>query len=538
MLRMVALAGLASALPCSVMLAQDLSFIQMPLDASPRDLLHNPISNKLYAANTPQPGAPSADSVTIINSETNAIITILSMATGPRDFCLNTQSNEVYVANYFADSVTVIDGVTDSILAVIPVGDGPRALCFNPQDNRIYCANEFSNNVTVIDGASRSVVASVGVGSTPRVICYNQIANKVYCPNAGSHSVSVISGSTNALIATVPVGTIPRGIVFNPQNNAVYCSNYGSDTVSVIDGVSNAVIATVSVGDGPTALGHNPVGNKVYVSNVGAPGPGTPSACSVSVISGVSHAVIKTLVAGDEPTAFSYSGNDGNMYWVNEWSHSLAVVDAATDTQTGLLSLGTGQVQPVDIAYNSLRGTIYTANRMTYTIGVVTTATRATPFCSGDGTLTVACPCGNNGNVGRGCANSQPGSPGAQLSSTGSALVDTLSLQASDMLPTATAIFLQGNLSSAGLTFGDGVRCTGGTLRRLAVKTSEGGSAMFPYAGSGDSSIRARSTALGDPITFGNVRSYQTYYRDPNPGFCPAPAGNTFNITNGLIVQW
>jgi len=71
-------------------LAQDLSFIPMPLDASPRDLLHNPISNKLYTANTPQPGAPSADSVTIINSDTNVILTTVSVATGPRDFCLNT----------------------------------------------------------------------------------------------------------------------------------------------------------------------------------------------------------------------------------------------------------------------------------------------------------------------------------------------------------------------------------------------------------------------------------------------------------------
>ncbi|MFN6041833.1 MAG: hypothetical protein ACK46V_08015, partial [Phycisphaerae bacterium] len=45
-------------------LAQDVRFIPLPPPASPRDLLYNPISNKVYTANTPQTGAPSAESVT------------------------------------------------------------------------------------------------------------------------------------------------------------------------------------------------------------------------------------------------------------------------------------------------------------------------------------------------------------------------------------------------------------------------------------------------------------------------------------------
>ncbi len=100
-------------------LAQDVRFIQLPTNASPRDLLFNPISNKLYTANTPQPGAPSTESVTVIDGATDAVIRTITMGAGPRDFCLNTQSNRVYVANYFIDSVTVLDGVTDQVVAVI-----------------------------------------------------------------------------------------------------------------------------------------------------------------------------------------------------------------------------------------------------------------------------------------------------------------------------------------------------------------------------------------------------------------------------------
>ncbi len=160
-------------------------------------------------------------------------------------------------------------------------------------------------------------------------------------------------------------------------------------------------------------------------------------------------------------------------------------------------------------------------------------------YCFGDGSLATACPCGNNGATGRGCANSQSGSTGALLSHTGSAAADTLVLQGAGMLPTATAVFLQGNAnSSAGAVFGDGVRCVSGSLKRLSVKSSVGGSAIYPDAGLSEASIRSRSAALGDSIPTGAVRYYQTYYRDPSATFCVSPAGGTYNITNGLIVQW
>ena len=36
----------------------------------------------------------------------------------------------------------------------------------------------------------------------------------------------------------------------------------------------------------------------------------------------------------------------------------------------------------------------------------------------------------------------------------------------------------------------------------------------------------------------GATRYYQTYYRDPSAVFCAAPAGDTWNVTNGQVVVW
>jgi DNA-binding beta-propeller fold protein YncE len=58
------------------------------------------------------------------------------------------------------------------------------------------------------------------------------------------------------------------------------------------------------------------------------------------------------------------------MYWLNEWSHSLSVVNADTDTLLQTIPLGSPPVQPVDICYNPQNERIYTANRLTFNLSV------------------------------------------------------------------------------------------------------------------------------------------------------------------------
>jgi hypothetical protein len=158
-----------------------------------------------------------------------------------------------------------------------------------------------------------------------------------------------------------------------------------------------------------------------------------------------------------------------------------------------------------------------------------------TLVCSGDG-VAVACPCSNSGGTGLGCQNSA-GTGGARLVATGETIPDTVRLQATGELPNAPTIFLQGSVTlPTSVVFGDGVRCAGGILKRLYVKNAVAGAVTAPIGA--EPSITARSAALGDTILPGSSRTYQTYYRDPDPSFCPSPTGNTFNASNGLRIDW
>lgn len=159
-------------------------------------------------------------------------------------------------------------------------------------------------------------------------------------------------------------------------------------------------------------------------------------------------------------------------------------------------------------------------------------------FCFGDGSLATPCPCGNTGVTGHGCDNSIA-TGGAKLSAAGTTSPDTVVLTSSGELPVALSIFLQGNLDiPAGALFGDGLRCAGGTLKRLYSKNASGGTVSAPNLGAGDPNITTRSAALGDTIPPGGTRYYQVYYRDPNLAFCADPPGNTWNVSSGRAITW
>ena len=150
-----------------------------------------------------------------------------------------------------------------------------------------------------------------------------------------------------------------------------------------------------------------------------------------------------------------------------------------------------------------------------------------TPFCFGDGTG-AACPCGNAGSAGSGCANGTF-STGAQLTWIGTESVGAadLVLEAAGSTPSQPGLFFQGDNAiggGAGSPFGYGLRCAGGAVVRLEV--------VFADA-LGVATTSVDIVAVGGN-TPGVTRRYQWWYRDPQG----SPCGATFNLSNGIEVTW
>ena len=153
-------------------------------------------------------------------------------------------------------------------------------------------------------------------------------------------------------------------------------------------------------------------------------------------------------------------------------------------------------------------------------------------FCFGSGidtSHTTACPCGNAGAAGNGCANSA-NAAGANLTASGRTTLDTVLFTASGVPATSFTLFLQ-HATSGDAVFHDGVICAGGTLVRLRGLAAAGGSVSYPAP----SDTQTVSQRGGVTIGSGTRRFYSAWYRNSASTFC-APA--TANVTNGFQVVW
>ncbi len=155
------------------------------------------------------------------------------------------------------------------------------------------------------------------------------------------------------------------------------------------------------------------------------------------------------------------------------------------------------------------------------------------PFCFGDGS-SAPCPCGNVGLPQNGCPNSSA-PQGAHLAISGNASVgtDTLVLIATNFPPGGPGLFYQGTArvsGGSGSAFGDGKFCVFGSILRLGVVFANlSGTASYPGG------LTPGPIHIGGATVPGNLRHYQTWYRDANPTFCTTA---TYNLTNGLSLTW
>lgn len=151
-------------------------------------------------------------------------------------------------------------------------------------------------------------------------------------------------------------------------------------------------------------------------------------------------------------------------------------------------------------------------------------------LCFGDGSG-AACPCGNVASQPVGCLNSTQ--QGGRLRGRGNASVasDTLELWMSGLPEGADLLVFQGSAAvngGSGAPFGDGLRCAGGSIVRLARTSIGFGWARVP--GPSEASLSVRGF-----VTPGTTRVYQARYLD---GPSPCTAALEANYSNAYVVTW
>lgn len=232
----------------------------------------------------------------------------------------HAQDPRVYVANEGSNSVSVIDSSTNGIITTIPVGNSPRGVALSPDGNKLYVSNYNDWTVSVVDATNYIITHTVFVGNFPGGLIASPDGTRLYVSNNGQQSVSVINTSNNTVLTTIPVAIGPWHMSITANGALLYVSSAPSDIISVIDTATNTVQSTIPVTGGPTGIALNASGSRLYVAN-GA----------MTVIDTVTHNTIASLPT----TSMQLAINTANtrVYGSNDLANSVSVVDATTNSE-------------------------------------------------------------------------------------------------------------------------------------------------------------------------------------------------------------
>ena len=109
---------------------------------------------------------------------------------------------------------------------------------------------------------------------------------------------------------------------------------------------------------------------------------------------------------------------------------------------------------------------------------------------------------------------------------------DTLDLLGSGLAPNKPGLFFEGTGTVGGgngMAFGDGLRCAGGSISRIGLRTANASGEIHWGPSFGNPLVSTRTGAVP-----GDGRTYQLWYRDPSGG----PCSSGFNLTNAVRVNW
>ncbi len=167
-------------------------------------------------------------------------------------------------------------------------------------------------------------------------------------------------------------------------------------------------------------------------------------------------------------------------------------------------------------------------------------------FCFGDGGNQMGCsdcPCGNNAVIGErgGCTNSVGGSARLHASGVPRVSTDSLHLVASELPNGSATLLISGanrlpaNPASPCFAFasgianiGNGLRCTGGSLKRHGIRFSDsGGFIGDSNAGWGGNDAPAAGLIAQGGFAAGQTRHFQAFYRDNPHATCTNGLGTT-----------
>lgn len=306
----------------------------------------------------------SSATVTLLDSESGAIETVLATGTGPHEVDVSPDGRTAVVANYGSNvpgnSLTIIDIPTSRVVGTIELGKHtrPHGLDWLADNRRIAVTTEGSGSLLVVDVVDGKIeqayptdqelshmvavsepeddrnlvafVSSIGSGSVTRIelgddrivsrkigggaegIAVSPDGKTVWVASRDTNELHVLAADTLATLETLETGEFPIRVEFTHDGQHVAVTNAKDDTLGIYNAATMTFERNVPLGveGGKGASIFGEFAGSVPIGIQAAPGKlwiAHANGDRVSEIDTATWAVTRLIDAGKEPDGMAWS---------------------------------------------------------------------------------------------------------------------------------------------------------------------------------------------------------------------------------------
>lgn len=273
-----------------------------------------------------------ANSISAIDTETNAVVATLSPGVGLGGHVLGIAPDgaRVYATNRDAGTVSIIDAGTHTVISSFAVS-GTGNFAFSPDGRVGYVASD--DMISVFDTASGNVIGSVGVGGA---IAITPDGSRLYIAGRSPNGISAVDTANRGVVDFIPFGGVtPSVMAMTADGTRAYVAAGEPATIIALDTATDAVTSGPPIGGADVqALAVSPDGRVLYL------GAGFPSNNYILAIDALTMQRVGTISLG------RYSSRIGGIVFAPDGVSAyvalydaVAVVDTATRKLVGAIDI-------------------------------------------------------------------------------------------------------------------------------------------------------------------------------------------------------
>jgi YVTN family beta-propeller protein len=271
-------------------------------------------------------------------------ISSVSLASPGSAVAVDAGTHKVFVANT-NNTVSVIDGTTRAVVNTLGLFDPAHHIAIDPLTHYVYVATlntvEFNSldQVAVFDGTTNEELFRwIGFHRNEDSVAIDPAGHRVFmAPGgmpAGVERIQSFDTVTHFPLGYGPQVWATSGAVFDDAANRLFLVNkLAAGTVGMFDASigANPALATAKVGAFPAGIALDAITRKLFVANKGSH--------SVSVIDAATDTVTATVAVGSSPSSIAIDHSTHVAYVGDDVDKTVTMIDGTTYGVTGMVGL-------------------------------------------------------------------------------------------------------------------------------------------------------------------------------------------------------